>query len=103
MSQLRRSQRSVARLAASIVYKMFRLGCCYCELGVLRAIVYSAPCVPILLERVGILGAGLCLVAEFVIRYPGFPFWSAMQLPIACGVLLVLYRVVAAVLHPMSR
>jgi hypothetical protein len=103
MHRSHRIPQSAATLLGTISLKLLRLGWLYCCLGVLRAIAEVPRYLPRVLWRVAVLGATLSLVFELVLRVPDFPFWSAMQTPIASLVLLALHRALVLVTKPAPR
>ena len=95
--------RSAATLLGSISLKLLRLAGLYCCLGVLCAVEHVPRYLPSVLWGGAVMGAALSWVFKLVLRVPDFPFWSAMQIPIASVILLALHRALVLATKPPSR
>ncbi len=98
-----RARHGTTTLLVSISLKLLRLGWLYGCLGALCAVAYAPRHLPCVLRRIAILGGALSLAFEFVLRVPDFPFWSAMQIPIASVILLAVHRTLVPATKPASR
>jgi hypothetical protein len=64
----------------------------YCELRLLHVFLPMPKYCPRNLWRTAAMGTVLCCVYELVLGVPGFPFWTALRLPLSCAALLALNR-----------